>query len=164
MRLSAQTVTMDHAALLWRWANDPETRQNSLNTSPIGYAEHVAWLEARVQSATTRFWIFRDGDRAVGQVRCEISDDTAEIHIAVAPGERGRGYSRRILEAALGQLRNEARRPVRARAAVLAHNARSLRLFKACGFHELAAVDHADGRRAILFELRVPPGAVDSHP
>ena len=39
------------ADVLWRWANDPETRQNSFNTSPILYEEHVAWLSPILATA-----------------------------------------------------------------------------------------------------------------
>ena len=143
---------MADAELLWRWANDRETRQNSFSKAPIPYAEHVAWLERRLASDATRILIFSDAEVPVGQVRFDISDAVAEIGITVAPEQRGRGYAEAMLRQAVGRLRAERGEWVRPRAAVLAHNATSLRLFKACGFEEVATV-RRDGEPVIVLEL-----------
>ena len=76
---------MDDAALLWRWANDPETRANAFDHSPIPYDAHLAWMQARLASATTPWWIFFDSGEPVGQVRFDLADTTADIDISVAP-------------------------------------------------------------------------------
>src|SRR2546428_13692444 len=100
MDLVWREARMADADVLWRWANDPETRQNSFNTSPILYEEHVAWLSQRLGSDATPTWIFSDGDVPVGQVRFDISGDVAEIGITVAPEQRARGYGRAMFDAA----------------------------------------------------------------
>ena len=148
---------MADAELLWRWANDPETRRNAFNNAPIVYADHVAWLTDRLASPETRIWVFTDGDEPVGQVRFDLAGEVAEIDISVAPERRGRGYGTAMLNEAVRRLRTEADR-VRPRATVLEHNLSSLRLFKACGFTEAGTVARG-GDRAILLELAVrPPG------
>ncbi len=153
MGLGSRKARMEDADLLWRWANDPETRRNSFNKSPIPYAEHLVWLEGRLWSAATCFWLFTDEGRPVGQVRCEMTGPLAEIDISVAPESRGRGYGRAMLVEALRLLRAEHGSRLRARASVLAHNARSLALFRACGFRETGMVEGAGGERIITFEL-----------
>jgi len=144
---------MADADVLWRWANDPETRQNSFNTSPILYEEHVAWLSQRLGSDATPIWIFSDGDVPVGQVRFDVAGAVAEIGITVAPERRGRGYGRAMLDAAVRCLRAERRDGVRPRASVLAHNAASLRLFKACGFEVVSTNRRESGQQVIVLEL-----------
>jgi RimJ/RimL family protein N-acetyltransferase len=153
MSLVWREARMTDADLLWRWANDRETRRNSFTPSPIPYAEHVAWLERRLGSDATRTWIFSDGDIPVGQVRFDISNGVAEIGITIAPEHRDRGHGKAMLEQAIRRLREEQRDRIRARASVLAHNEASLRLFKACGFEEVATIRRDDGERVIMLEL-----------
>ena len=141
------------ADLLWRWANDRETRANSFTSSPIPYEEHVSWLAQRLGSDRTRIWIFSDGDAPVGQVRIDISGAIAEIGITVAPEHRGRGYGKAMLEGAMRRLSAERRDRVRPRASVLAHNEASLRLFRACGFEEVSTVRRDSGEQVIVLEL-----------
>lgn len=161
--LTCRIATLDDAELLWRWINDPVTRRNSFNPAPIPWGEHVAWLEHRVGSATTRLWIFSDRERPVGQVRCEVSGDGAEMNIAVAPECRARGYGKAMLTHAVRLARETFGDRVPLRAQVLDGNAPSLQLFKACGFREAGASERLGGRRAIIFEFaETPPVAASA--
>ncbi len=152
MGLVLREAGMADAELLWRWANDRATRQNSFSKAAIPYADHVAWLERRLASDATRIWIFSDGEVPVGEVRFDISGEIAEVGITVAPEQRGRGYARAMIRQAVRRLREERGERVRPRASVLAHNAASVRLFKACGFEEMATT-RRDGESVIVLEL-----------
>jgi RimJ/RimL family protein N-acetyltransferase len=143
---------MEDAMLLWAWANDPETRRNAFTKAPIPYETHVTWLQGRLASDATRLLIFTDPEGPVGQVRFDVEADVAEISIVVAPERRGRGHGRAMLAEAVSALRAERGPHVRPRAAVLGHNARSLALFRACGFVPVG-VEGRDGQEAILLEL-----------
>lgn len=127
---------MEDADLLWRWANDADTRRWSFNPAPIPYADHVAWLQARVGSAATRLWIFSDERGPVGQIRLDVADGVAEVSLAVAPERRGQGLGASMLRQALASARAESPR-LRMRAQVFADNAASRRLFERCGFREV---------------------------
>lgn len=152
MSLDVREARMADAELLWRWANDRETRRNSFSKAAIPYADHVAWLERRLASEATRTWIFSDAEVPIGQVRFDMSGEIAEVGITVAPEQRGRGYARAMLRQAVRRLREERGDRVRPRASVLARNAASLRLFKACGFEEVATA-RRDGEPVIVLEL-----------
>jgi len=89
MALSWRRARLDDAALLWRWANDAETRRNAFDPAPIPYESHVGWLERRLASEATRLLIFSDEAGPVGQVRFDLADGVAEIDIAIAPERRG---------------------------------------------------------------------------
>jgi len=143
---------MDDAALLWRWANDVETRRNAFDAAPIPYASHVGWLERRLASEATRLLIFSDEAGPVGQVRFDVEDGVAEIDIAIAPERRGQGLGTTMLRAALDGLRAEWGDRVRPRAHVLAHNERSLRMFRRCGFRQVG-MHERDGAHAVVMEI-----------
>ena len=140
------------AELLWRWANDPETRANSFSRAAISYADHVAWLERRLASDATRIWIFAADGVPVGQVRFDISSAVAEIGITVAPEHRGRGYGKVMLAQALQRFHEQTGGRVMPRASVLTKNAASLRLFRACGF-EVTGSERRDGEPVVVLEL-----------
>jgi UDP-2,4-diacetamido-2,4,6-trideoxy-beta-L-altropyranose hydrolase len=159
MNLVYREAGMADAELLWRWANDAETRRNAFSKSPIPFEEHVAWLEGRLRSSATRMWIFSDGDAPVGQVRFDVEGDRAEIDIAVAPERRGRGYGRAMLVEAIRRLRAERGVRERPTASVLEDNARSLRMFRACGFKEVGVERRDTGERAIVLTLDGDAGA-----
>ena len=142
---------MDDAALLWRWANDAETRGNAFDPAPIPYDSHVGWLERRLASDATRLLIFSDEAGPVGQVRFDRDGGVADIDIAIAPERRGQGLGTAMLRAALEALRAEWGEAVRPRARVLAHNERSLRMFQRCGFRQVDAQER-DGARAVVLE------------
>lgn len=150
--MRARKASMADARLLWEWANDPETRQRAFNKALIPYDTHVAWLRDRLESGRTTIWIFEDDAEPVGQVRFDLVDGAAEIDIAVAPGQRGRGYGRTILAEAVERFQAAHGRTVRPRALVLADNVASLKTFRACGFREVDVVTRASGERAVVLE------------
>ena len=152
MRLVGRRAERGDAELLWRWANDLETRRNAFSQMPIPWPDHLAWLDGRLASAATRIWIFSDGDTPVGQVRFDMAGEAAEIDIAVAPERRGRGYGKAMLTEAIDRLRAEHGARFTPRASVLEANAASLRMFRACGFTEVGAERRGDDR-AIVLEL-----------
>lgn len=152
MSLVLREARMSDAELLWRWANDRETRENSFTKASILYADHVAWLERRLASDATRIWIGTDDGVPVGQVRFDMTGGVAEIGITVAPEHRGRGHGKAMLTRAIHRLREERGGRVRPRASVLARNPASLRLFKACGFEEVGS-DRRDGEQVVVLEL-----------
>ena len=156
--LDYRRATMEDALLLWRWANDPETRRNSFTKRAIPLAEHEGWLERRLASPTTRLWIFSDAEGPMGQVRCELEGPTAELHISVAPERRGRGHGKSMLGRAVELTRAAHGDRVKIRASVLEDNARSLALFRACGFEPVDATESPEGGRAIMFEWTRAPG------
>jgi RimJ/RimL family protein N-acetyltransferase len=141
---------MADASLLWRWANDAETRRRSFNPAPIPYADHLAWLEARLAAEASSLWIVSDEGGPVGQVRLDLADGVAEVSLAVAPERRGQGLGTAMLSAALAAAATQWRGGIRLRAQVLADNVASLRLFRRCGFHEVVRRRETDTNVVVL--------------
>lgn len=87
------------AELLWKWRNDSLVRQNSLNSKPIPWANHLTWFGERLNSKDTVIYILEDGDRQIAQIRFEQrKNDEAEVaDISVHKTEREKGYGKNIL-------------------------------------------------------------------
>ena len=156
MELDARRANVADAALLWRWANDPETRRRSFTKTAIPWDDHVAWLGKRLASDRAAIWIFSDGAEPVGQVRADVDDDAADVSIVVAPEHRGRGCGKAMLAAGVRLLRQDFGRNIAVRALVLDDNATSLRIFTACGFRAVGPAPRPDGQRATVLELHEP--------
>lgn len=89
----------DDCDLLFNWANDPLTRQNSFNSNKISYQEHLNWFSKNISDSTL---IFLDNDnRPVGLVRLDHKDNEWVISISIDPYHRGKGYSSQILGIAI---------------------------------------------------------------
>jgi RimJ/RimL family protein N-acetyltransferase len=86
--------------LLYQWANDPETRANSISSESIIFDEHKRWFKEKLNDANVLFFIFHDGKQNIGQVRIDIKENTAIINYSIAPSFRGKGYGYRMMRLA----------------------------------------------------------------
>ena len=89
--------------LLFRWANDRETRNNSYNKEPIPYENHVSWVSKKLKSPDYSIYIFQDEQgEPVGQVRIERNVEAREALISISVDElhRNKGYSSKMIAAA----------------------------------------------------------------
>lgn len=113
----------EDSRLVWSWANDPQTRANSFDPTPIAWEDHCAWF-ARQDD----LWVGWDGEVPVGSVRLH----DGEISVTVAPEQRGKGYAAQLIRAAV--------RP-NTRAQVFEENVPSYRAFVSARFVELERKD-----------------------
>lgn len=125
----------DDESLLLAWANDPDTRAASRDHDRIAPADHRRWLQRRLATPDeARIWIGEADGQPIGVVRFERrTADQVEVSITVAPGARGRGFARPLLDAGVAAAR-EAFGPVTIRADVLPGNSASIALFTGAGF------------------------------
>jgi UDP-2,4-diacetamido-2,4,6-trideoxy-beta-L-altropyranose hydrolase len=98
-RVHIGPVTMEDCTLLWKWANDPVTRNQSFSTESISMTDHKLWFNAKINDPDTFMFIANNNqEKPVGVVRFNIEDDRAIISITVAPEYRGQGYSSEIID------------------------------------------------------------------
>lgn len=126
--MKLRLATIDDAALLFGWANDPETRAGSHSTEPIPWETHVAWLERVIADPDRRLWLGVVDGVPVGQVRLDRDDGHEVISTTVAPDARGRGYSEPMMQLACEQAHEDVLAEIRT------DNIRSLRMCAAIGF------------------------------
>ncbi|MFA6039775.1 MAG: UDP-2,4-diacetamido-2,4,6-trideoxy-beta-L-altropyranose hydrolase [Candidatus Peribacteraceae bacterium] len=91
----------EDAKLLWKWANDPQTRSASFSTDSISWERHQAWFAERLRDPGTMLLLaFDKEDDPVGYVRFETKEETF-LSIAVAPDRRGQRHGTHILREGL---------------------------------------------------------------
>ena len=129
--------------LLYRWANDEKTRENSLNHLPISLLEHSKWFVKRLCGRRAATLIVRgrlEGQRSVPMMVCRVDPasglpDTWIISVNLGPRFRGRGISTALLGRAIAAFTMRIRSIGTLRAIILRQNIPSLKLFTKLGFH-----------------------------
>ena len=149
--MSVRAVRPDDSKLLWTWRNDPVVRQHSLNSAPIPWSDHEAWFARTLGSPDALLYILEEPPAGpVAQIRyTRVGAALAEVHVAVAPAMRGRGYGSAILrqtrDLACTQLGVTA-----VEAHVIKTNPASVQLFRSAGF-ELDGDVLKSGQECIRF-------------
>lgn len=88
---------MTDAELLLSWRNDKVTREMSRNQQPVEMADHVAWMERRLQRPAPDLFIAMEmvGDEFAPVATFRI--DKNEVSYTVAPEHRGKGIAEKLL-------------------------------------------------------------------
>ncbi len=135
--IGLRPVTEADCRLLWEWANDPVTRQNSFTTDAIPWEKHQSWFRSKLQDPSCALFVALDREGApIGQVRFDRQEDQAIISVSIAAAFRGRGYGARVIRQAVREV--FARWPVQTvRACIREENQASLRTFLKAGFTPL---------------------------
>jgi RimJ/RimL family protein N-acetyltransferase len=131
-RIELRRAVMDDAARLLAWRNDAETVRFSGTQRTVAIDEHQRWLHARLEQSVGGIWIGEVDGHPVGNVRVDETKLAYEVHIVVAPEERGRGHGLALIRAVQAQAIRGGMTPLLAR--VDPDNTRSLVMFRRCGF------------------------------
>jgi spore coat polysaccharide biosynthesis predicted glycosyltransferase SpsG/L-amino acid N-acyltransferase YncA len=133
--------------LLWEWRNDPVTRAMSFHRDPVPWEEHCRWFDGRIRDPATLLLLAVDAqDQPVGQARFDLDGATAVISVAVAPGHRGRGLGRVLIDLACRRVFATTGAAV-VLAFIRADNTASLAAFATAGFHDETGSGEEDRRR-----------------
>lgn len=137
-KLSIRQVTKQDNSALLKWANDIETRNCSLNPSRITSYQHKEWFNKifKERDSNPALICLKNGRSRVGVIRFTRLAKRAkywEIHFTVAPRYRGQGFSKPMLERALGWFcQTKPEQVVHARVSALNH--KSLNVLQSLGF------------------------------
>jgi UDP-2,4-diacetamido-2,4,6-trideoxy-beta-L-altropyranose hydrolase len=133
-KVRLRDATSADAELLWRWANEPETRANSFSGQAISWSDHVDWLSEHLNSSASRLLVAVDqNDGPIGQARLDADGQGAVLSISVDRGFRHQGLGSAIIPLVL----KEATRSFGAAwvdALIKPENEASLRAFSSSGF------------------------------
>jgi len=127
---------MDDALDVLGWRNDPHTRAMSREGGLVEPDAHLAWFEKALADPRKLVFVAESDGRKVGMARFDDLGGAWEVSINLAPAERGRGFGRALLEAALAALfQVVGSTPVIAE--IKPVNTGSIRVFEAAGFLRL---------------------------
>jgi RimJ/RimL family protein N-acetyltransferase len=123
--MQLRPATIEDAAMLLRWRNDPETRANSVHTAVIQLADHIGWFGESLKNSARKILIAEEHGISLGTVRI---DGAKELSWTVAPEHRGKGVGGRMVALAVSSLHGSIA------AVVKATNTPSLRIVQHLGF------------------------------
>lgn len=87
--------------LIWKWRNDPVTRQMSRHKEPIPWKQHQEWYEQTVNASDKCVLMANKRRTPLGVVRFdELKNGRWEVNINLDPAIRGQGYGRDVLSEA----------------------------------------------------------------
>ena len=144
-------VTADDAHLLFEWRNQPHIRAASLNTVPLDWNAHIAWVNTAAKQQHGAWWVYSEGGRPLGHVNARPSQGGVwrwGFYIGAPDAPKGAGQ--RMLARALGAL--FARTDCLAiEAEVRADNPRSVALHHRLGFQQ---TQQRDDGAILVFSVR----------
>ncbi|NBX70064.1 MAG: N-acetyltransferase [Proteobacteria bacterium] len=137
-RLSIRQIKKQDTSVLFKWASDIETRNSSFNPSRITKYQHKKWFAKifKERDRNPALICLKNGRSRVGVIRftrLAKRKNYWEIHFTVAPRYRGQGFSKLMLESALGWFcQTKPEQFVHARVKALNH--KSLNVLQSLGF------------------------------
>lgn len=149
-RLALRRIEQSDVRALWQLANEPSTREQSFDPSPIPWETHVAWFDRSVASSSVCMWALVSEQGLAGQIRYEAAEEDAEIGISVAPEFRGYGLAARLLASTWVSACRELGTS-RARGVVFATNSSSAAAFREGGFIEVGGLQTIRDRVCRVF-------------
>uniref|UniRef100_UPI0028114D28 GNAT family N-acetyltransferase n=1 Tax=Phenylobacterium sp. TaxID=1871053 RepID=UPI0028114D28 len=130
--LKLQAATEADAMIAFPWRNDPSSRSQFHDSTPIDAEAHRAWWTATLSNPDRSLLMaMRDGV-PVGVVRLDRTGASAEVSIYLDPAQAGRGFGRQALTAAVDHARLIGLTSLVA--SIKESNTRSQRAFAATGF------------------------------
>lgn len=124
-----------HINTTFKWANDCDVRKYSFNTENIQYEDHVKWFNNKINDPNCIYFIGIDGDKNIGQIRLDISENSGIISYSIDKEYRGHGYGFQLLQMLEKYiLSNTNFRNFRLIGRVKQENISSVKCFLKCGY------------------------------
>jgi len=94
-------ATKDDAKVVYDLSTDALVRQQSFNSNPIAWEEHIVWFENKLSDNQSKFYIVQSQQNDfIGYVRFEKTDQDYVITIHLAELFRGKGLGTSIINQA----------------------------------------------------------------
>ncbi|KPA88671.1 pseudaminic acid biosynthesis-associated protein PseG [Pseudomonas asplenii] len=137
--LDVRQVTPEDSRRLFDGRNHEPVRRASLNSAPIEWPAHQAWLAAKLRDRTCLLLIAEAADGPVGVLRYDLADERAEVSLYLFEGRLGLGWGRALLARGERALREHWPQVTVIDARVLPDNPASIELFRNSGYVQSAS-------------------------
>ena len=98
MEVTIREASIEDCRQIWLLSNNREVRENSFNTEPIEFENHILWYKEKLISPDTAFYVLDVYGVVGGQIRYVKKGDAAEISFSVAPAFRGKKLGKALIE------------------------------------------------------------------
>lgn len=134
--LSLEPAGLKDCELIFRWANDEETRRWSFVTESIPWETHVKWYQDSLERQDRQMLVGYHLGIPIGLLRMDFSEDRAILSYNIARESRGRGYGKELIRAGESWIMEKISQVRILEANVKSENIPSRRLLKENGFTE----------------------------
>ena len=152
MKLYLRKAEATDKKIVFRLANDKETRRNSFCVDEIPWEDHTVWYDKLMESEEAMLWLCMDFMKVVGQVRVQkLASDVGEISYSIDADARGLGYGKQMLLLLEDEIRSEQKKLGNDNAywlvaKVKEENVASCHIFETLGYEKISAGENkADG-------------------
>lgn len=151
--LRLRPVQATDSGQLLAWTNDPDTRRQSFDPTPVPLARHEAWLAGQL-AQPERYLLLLAEDAATGTaaglIRFALSTDTshhttATLSYSLAPECRGRGWAAPLLLAGTRAVLAQFPQLTQVLGEVKPTNVASVRAFRRAGYARASGAGPAGG-------------------
>lgn len=94
--LSYRLVEYSDIHLLFEWATDPSTRNNSINSKEITLDEHIKWFNKKMNDSKSTMFLFKK-EKPVGVLRLDKLNSQFQISFSVDRKQRGKGIGNKMI-------------------------------------------------------------------
>ena len=148
MEIGIRQAVLNDAKILFDWANDPVTRQNSFNSSTIDWLDHVYWFKNKLTSQTSKIYILQIKGTPIGVVRFDLIEITT-IGITIAPIYRGMKLGAELIKIACNSYWENKEENIFA--IIKKENEASRRVFEKAGF-EIQREEILNGHECLILK------------
>jgi UDP-2,4-diacetamido-2,4,6-trideoxy-beta-L-altropyranose hydrolase len=137
------------------WANDPDVRNNAINSNPIPEENHRRWFESRLNSETTLMFVGMWQNNEVGQIRFDLIEGCWEISYSVVKDHQNKGFGELLIRKGMATLKELHTEPITITGVVKPDNISSLRVFRKLYFDEGSTLVERNGIQLVFFSYRL---------
>ncbi|SDS90878.1 UDP-2,4-diacetamido-2,4,6-trideoxy-beta-L-altropyranose hydrolase [Pseudomonas asplenii] len=137
--LRVRRVTPEDSQRLFDGRNHEPVRRASLDSEPIEWPAHQAWLAAKLQDRDCLLLIAEATDGPIGVLRYDRAGERAEVSLYLFEGRMGLGWGRALLARGEQAMGEHWPGVVAIDAQVLPDNPASIELFRSSGYVQSAS-------------------------
>lgn len=96
--ISYRRAGAEDVLLIYEWANDKVSRENSYFTEAIPLETHKAWFTKKLADPASMIFIAEVNGKPAGMIRYDVLEDHAVVGVSVAEQFRGKGLAPEFLK------------------------------------------------------------------
>lgn len=150
-KIHLEPITKENLKIIFDWVNEPITRKNSFDSSPIDLEEHTEWFFNKLIDPKCHLYIGFIDDRPIGQIRFdENSKGNFIVSFGLALTERGKGLGLAIIKSGIEKIKSQHIPIHQIVGFVKKNNKASIHIFRKLGFSEEDAEEYPDALKYTL--------------